>query len=155
MLSKFTFAEALAILALFVSILALLGGIITVWVKLNVKVSTINKEVQDLRLETTIKIEAIVTERELKLEAIKKEMSLELKGIEEANKVRIEAIRAGIELRVAAIKSASKGVTDFFGQRIKEFVDDNKGDHNEIKRSIEKLFDVTGRIDKALGKLEK
>ena len=50
--------------------------------------------------------------------------------------VQIVSLKCEFQLQLKAIESKSIGLSDFMGARLKEFVDDNKDDHNEIKDSI-------------------
>lgn len=137
-----------------ISLIVVCGGIIGVWLRLNVKIADIISKVAANKSDIDLKIENLCKETDTKMTGIKAEIDLEIKGIEEANKVRVAAIEAEIELRVQAIRSGTKGLEQFLGQRITEFVEDNKGDHKSIMDSIKQLFETTNSVGKSIARLE-
>lgn len=141
------------------ALLVVLGSIVTVWIKLNIKVVDLSKSssmgMEGLKNSIQIQLLSICEANTIKIEGLKKEIKLEITAVEQANLIRLEALRKEVSLHVETIKSNTKGVSDFFTARIIEFVDDNKEDHNEIKANMNKLFEATNKIGIDVAKLTK
>ena len=93
----------------FLMILIALGGIVSVWIAVNIKIAKIEVGMKKFECET--------------------------------------------ELKLKALESRNNGVSDFLGQRISEFVNDNKEDHNEVKASIAELFKLLRETGKEIAKI--
>jgi undecaprenyl pyrophosphate synthase len=137
------------------SVIGLLLIIVTMWVKLNTKVADIIRSVADQNTAHERSLISIDRETEIKLKGLKAEVELQIRAVEQANNIKLDAIKAEIKLHIESIKSSTKGLSDFFTQRIVEFVADNKGDHEEISSNVKKLFDKVNDISISVAKISK
>lgn len=101
-----TFTEIIYALTLF-------GGIIAIWVSIEIKLTRLSTE----------------------------------------NRLKIEGLRTEFELKIKAIDSKTMGLADFMAQRLKEFVEDNKGDHNEIKSIVDNITKKMNEIGITVAKI--
>lgn len=74
-------------------------------------------------------------------------LRLKIQRIELDNKRGLENLRLEMEVKIKAIDSKAAGAAQFLGQRLKEFVDDNKSDHDEIKKDVKEINKQIGEVN--------
>ena len=73
-------------------------------------------------------------------------VKLKIAKLETTQRLEIAALRNETDIKMKSVDSKIAGLTDFFGIRLREFVDGNKAEHDEIKTLVGKVFDKVDKI---------
>ena len=73
-------------------------------------------------------------------------VKLKIAKLETTQRLEIAGLRNETDIKMKSVDSKIAGLTEFFGQRLAEFVDGNKSEHSEIKILLGKVFDKMDKI---------